>query len=249
MKVAISMGSLHERFLRGELNNVSFVKYAASLCVDGVELSDKYLPPDSQELAEIRRVLEETGLEVACYALTSDLWEGDALRQAIATGLTLDANCISLPGGEATPEVVQGLNKVLPYIQEAGLTLCLEGGMPQGVAELIDRLDSPYIKSTFEMANYLLAGERPNSKIGLVRATDLRLASPHEEAQSVLGFDGQHYVGSVLGLGLVQVQSLMQILQEQDYTGWIAVDFAGLENPLFGIEASLKNLRQYLREL
>ncbi|NMA61410.1 MAG: sugar phosphate isomerase/epimerase [Firmicutes bacterium] len=236
MKVAISMCCLHDRFVLGELNNVSFLKYAASLAVDGVELCDRYLK-DLGELERMLQVLEETGLEVACYALTQDLEEPEALKQGIETGLQLGASCIRVS------EPFARLPEILPYLEEAELTLCLDqGSLPLSI-------DSPYVKSTFHMADFFLLGERPHPKVGHVRASDLRLAESHEKSRGLRGQDGEHYVGSVLGLGLVEVQAIIRALWEQNYTGWIAVDFSGLESPLFGLEASLKNLRQYLREL
>ena len=244
MKVALSVCSLRERFLRGELNNVSFLKYAASLGVEGVELCDQYGEVGFGELDEIRQVLAKTRLEVACYALTSNFEDIEIIKQGLATALQLGSSCLRLQGDQSSPkQVMQVVSRLLPYIEEAEVTVCLEHN------GLATALDSPYIKSTFAMADSVLAGERPTSSIGHVLASDLRLADSHEESHSVLGADGRHYVGSVLGLGLVPVQDLVRTLWEQNYKGWIAVDFAGLENPLFGIEASLKNLRQYLREL
>ena len=236
VKVAISMCCLHDRFVLGELNNVSFLKYAASLAVDGVELCDQYLT-NFGELEKVCQVLEETGLEVACYALTQHLEKPEALMRGIENGLQLGASCIRIS------EPFVGLPEILPYLEEAELTLCLDQG------RLPLSIDSPYVKSTFHMADFFLLGERPHSKVGHVRASDLRLADSHEKSRSVRGQDGEHYVGSVLGLGLVEVEAIIRALWEQNYTGWISVDFSGLENPLFGLEASLKNLRHYLREL
>lgn len=226
MKIAISMCCLHDFFVRKELDSLSFIKYAASLVVDGVELCDCYLQ-NPTVVDELKQCLAESNLKVASYAVTLEPYDLARLKNEIKMAANLGADIMRLT------QPIEGLKELIPYLEKLEMTLCVDG----------DKLPldwkNPRIKSSFEMAESFLRGNKPDNRVGLVRANDVRFASG----------EGRDCIGSVLGLGLVEVASLLKDLCELNYSGWIIVDYSGAEDPLFGLEASLKNLRQHLREL
>lgn len=226
MKVAISMCCLHDFFVRQELEPLSFVKYATSLVVDGVEICDQYLR-NLGDLEELRQTLQETDLAVASYALTTEPTDLPSWQKEFEIAQQLGTSIIRVPSlGERGTQLI-------PYLEKLGISLSVDKG------ELPLDSPTPYLQRTLAMAEVFLQGHKPSNQIGLVQANDLRLDPEN----------GGKYIGSVLGLGLVEVEQILISLKEQDYSGWLLVDYFGAENPFFGLEASLKNLRQYLREI
>lgn len=256
VKVAISMRSLHRPLMRGELRIIDFVKYAASLGAQGVELAHCYLQAAKADCAELQAVLQETGLRVACYEIHQGLESPgvDVINAAVNMATSLRAHCVKIMGGAIEPQqelVLRLVHDILPVVQRSQLTLCIEnpkssGATSEQMAALLKQINNPQVKMVFNMANYLVSGENPatalerlQGQIALVRAGDVRLADPDEEPG---------HVGCVFGLGLVPAGKLLSFLSKQGYDGWISLEFKGLEDTFFGIEASLKNLRQYLSE-
>lgn len=258
MKIAISMRSLQGPLLRGELSVSDFIKYTASLGAQGVELLEREMNAE-----EIQAVLTETGLK-ACYTLGCHLNNIEKVKEGLWLASSLRASCAVVMGPkDQKPELPERLASVLlasvlPLAQELNIVLCVEN---QGYSEyehktlhqLLAKLDNPYLKSSFHLANTWLAGEEPlavlealGEYLGHVRLTDVRPVQNGEVDCLCHNHRGECFVSSVLGLGEVPVAKLLQLLQERGYTGWITLEFMGLENPFFGIEASLKNLRQSL---
>ncbi|NLL47746.1 MAG: sugar phosphate isomerase/epimerase [Firmicutes bacterium] len=273
MQVAISMRSVHGLLLQEEMGVIDFLKYAASLAVDGVEFDDMYVRGSHEKITELQDVLRETGLQVSCYDIhhpTKPLQPQEretvleSIKEELAVAKLLGAQYVQIVGEVFEPEVVASdveqlildlVEMVLPAIHGSGLTLTVENPASANfqshqLAQLLERIGDPQVKVGFNMANSLVAGEDPleaaeclKDHIALVRAVDVRLAHQDEEPQSGI------YVGCVVGLGLVPLKKLFQALQAQGYEGWIALEFTGLEDAHFGTEASLKNLRQSLAEL
>ncbi|MCK9524643.1 MAG: sugar phosphate isomerase/epimerase [Limnochordia bacterium] len=273
MKVAISMRSVHESLLQEEMGVVDFLKYAASLAVDGVELDDIYLQGSGVSFTEIRNLLTETGLKVSCYDIhhpmkplqTKEREQAlGRIKEELAVAELLQAQHVQIVGEVFEPSVVARdvetlildlVEMVMPFLRGKELVLAIENPSSEQfqshqVANLLERINDPQVKVGFNMANSLVAGEDPvgalerlKDQIAHVRAVDVRLAQLDEEPQN------GSYVGCVIGLGLVPLKKLFQVLQAQGYKGWIALEFTGLEEAYFGTEASLKNLRQSLAEL
>lgn len=253
MKVAISMGRLQDALLREELSTTDFLKYAASLGIDGVELVDGNL-----DFRTLKTVLRETGLDLVSYVFDHDFSqpvEKERLIRSMELAAELGAHSIQVKVGKW---VAEGLTILLPLAEQLGVTICIENpGRTSresvSIAKLLTQFASPYLKHSFHMANYWLGGE--NLPLALerlekysiqIRISDLRLAHQDELISAVKNHHEKAYVGSVLGLGEVPVQELLKILSAREYDGWIIVEFTGLEEPRFGMEASLKNLRQFL---
>lgn len=273
MQVAISMRSIHKALLQGEMGIIDFMKYAASLAVDGVELDDMYLQGADIDCTEIQEILAETGLTVSCYDIhhrmepLQQLERQEALEKIkaeLAVAELLGAESVQIVGEVFDPAVaaedvkaliLQLVDMVLPLVQGKDFMLAIEN--PESVefqshhmAELLNQIDNPQVKVGFNMANSFIAGEDPlvalerlQDHIVHVRAVDVRLAQQDEEPQS------GSYVGCVIGLGLVPLQKLFEVLKAKGYQGWISLEFTGLEEAHFGTEASLKNLRKSLAEL
>ena len=267
------MRSVHKLLMQGEMSIIDFLKYAASLAVDGVELDDFYLQGSKTSFTEIQEVLRETGLKVSCYDIhhqvkplqTQEREQMlDRIKEELAVAELLGAQYVQIVGEVFEPAVAASdverlildlVDMVLPALHGKDLVLTVENPASEQfqshqLAQLLERVGDPQVKIGFNMANALVAGEDPEGAlerlkdhIAHVRAVDVRLAHQDEDPQN------GSYVGCVIGLGLVPLKKLFQVLQVQAYEGWIALEFNGLEEAHFGTEASLKNLRQSLAEL
>lgn len=278
MKVAVSIWSLHKYWFDGTLTNVDFIKYAAGLGVDGVELLDTFWKDQAREITEIKQVLADNGMALACYAVSNDFASPDSekrkqaldtIKAGVEVGAELGTNVIRVFGGDVSEGVpvedgerwiTEGLAAAAEFAQANDAYLCLENhgllvGHSEQVHRILTHINNPHMISTFDMGNFLLAADEPLEAleklapfIGHVHAKDFRLPDDDELDQAYKGVDGRSYVGSVLGLGLVNVSQIVKELGKRRYDGWLSIEFEGLEEPYFGTEASVKNLRKYVKE-
>lgn len=191
MKVAVSMWSLVSYARDGRITVPDFVRYAAAIGVEGVELLDYFWRRGGAEVAEVERVLGETGLGVSAYAIGNDFIDRDAaarqkqvasLRAGVDMAVRLKTDLLRVFSGnekegvgedEGYAWIVDGLWAGAAYAQERGVTLALENhglfaGRAEGVRRIIAAVGSPALRANVDTGNFLLVNQDPTAA-----ATDL----------------------------------------------------------------------------
>jgi len=141
-----------------------------------------------------------------------------------------------LPGysdGDAFSWCIDCIEKCLPKAEECGVILALENhwGLtrePEGVARILDAIESPWIGALMDTGNFL---EEPYEK--------LKQMAPHAvfvQAKTYFG-GGEWYT---LDIDYHQVAA---ILAEVDYNGYVSLEFEGKENAETGVPQSIAMLR------
>lgn len=213
-----------------------------------------------QEIPSIETALTKHHL-IATYACNEGLLAEteEATRQAIramADSLDLAARLrakvlrINVAGGafdQAMAETTWWLRLVRQLAASAGeqgIMLAIEnpsslpGGDPLFIRELLARVESPWLRATFDTGNWLPAGWSPEQAleilagyIGYVHLKDM-----------VLRPEG--YVSAYLGGGSVDLAGLIGRLKQLSYQGLWVLEFSGAQNPAALVKASLEFLRQ-----
>ena len=146
------------------------------------------------------------------------------------------------------------------YAAERQITLVLENhgkvaGRSEQVRAIIEAVDSTFLRCNLDTGNFLLVGENPVEAtealadfIALVHLKDMDLA-PAEQTEHVhAGLDGQRYTGVIVGEGLVDFGTIVEVLVQQRYDGWLSLEYEGSADPTeFAVPRSLAAMRTLLQ--
>lgn len=277
MKTSITMYSFHRAARQRGMTVEQFIETAAALDVDGVDLLSYFWQDESAEVPRVRGWLEDAELALAAYAVGNNFVKGDEadfakageiVRGGIEMAATLGAPVLrvfggSLPEGmtaeEALERAVKGLRECLPPAEERNVVLAVEnhGGMPGTAAELrqlIEAVDSPYVRACVDVGNFLGAGEEAGEA---VRATADLAAHVHVKDFRTFALDSDrgHKPGRAeyrieactVGEGVVPLTRCFQALKDAGYDDYLSLEYEGVnEDELAGVEASLAAVRHAL---
>ena len=184
MNVAVSMWSLVSYAQAGRIDTLGFVRYAAELGVQGVELLDVFWQDQERELSQVRTELQRVGIEVSAYAIGNDLVEPDtaergrqvqSIRDGVDVARELGTSRLRVFSGNEKPDVqtedghrwiIDGLGKGAAYAAERGVTLVLENhglfaGRADQVRRVIEEVGSPALRANLDTGNFLLVNQDP----------------------------------------------------------------------------------------
>lgn len=188
MRTAVSMWSLVGDAKRGTIDAPGFVRYAAEIGAEGVELLDVFWRDQEREVPQVERALRDTGLPVSAYAIGNDLAqlaeaERAAQAQMIRDGIDMARRLGSprlrvfsgsekegVDPDEAFTWIVEGLRMSAAYATEQGITLVLENhglfaGRADQVRHIIETVASPALRANLDTGNFLLVNEDPVAAI------------------------------------------------------------------------------------
>lgn len=262
MKLSLSMYSCIRAVRAGKLDLMSFLDYAANQQAQGVELLDIFWSDAPSEIPQVKRRLEDLGLELAVYSLSNNFIQPDAserareladLRRAVDIALELDVDILRVFSGNALAGlshqqgmawILAGLAAGADYAQSQGVTLALENhgrfaGRSDQVRDIIEQVNSPALRVNFDTGNFLPVGQDPVAAaqdlaplVVLVHLKDMKLAKGDETGHVAADPHGRLLTGSVIGEGLVDLPAVMAVLREAGYDGWLSLEFEGAEEPL-----------------
>ncbi len=184
MRIAASMWSLVSEARRGRLDAPAFVRYAAGIGVEGVELLDVFWRDQGREETQALDALAETGLPVSAYAIGNDLVQPDPHERArqvrhilagvdtarrLGTGLLRVFSGSAKEGASAEQGrrwIVEGLREGAAYAAAHGVILALENhglfaGRADQVRAIVDEVGSAALRANVDTGNFLLVGQDP----------------------------------------------------------------------------------------
>jgi sugar phosphate isomerase/epimerase len=130
--------------------------------------------------------------------------------------------------------VIASLEKCLPAAEKCGVLLGLEnhwglGRTPEGVLRVVNAIKSPWLQVTADTGNFL---EDPYDKL-------------EQLAPKTILVQAKTYYGGGLWYELeLDYPRIAQIFHQQNYRGYVSLEFEGKEDPRIGIPRSLKLLRE-----
>jgi sugar phosphate isomerase/epimerase len=211
-----------------------------------------------KEIPEVKRLLARHGL-IATYAcndaLLGDSVEStqqslEAMAESVNIAYLLDVSILRVvvANGAFSPELIRNdwwrkaVDSVVSLAAEKGITIAVENlpapdaGNVDLLLSLLETVNSPHFRLTFDTGNWLLAGHKPDEAldklveyVGYVHLKDM-VPQHHTYAQSFLG------------TGAVEVMGLMNRILQAGYRGPFALEFPGGDDPEEKVRLSLKYL-------
>lgn len=280
MQLSVSMYSAVSAVRAGKLNTSQFIDFAATQPVTGVELLDFFWTDRQAEIPTIKKQVADAGLEIAVYSIGNDFFQPDAearakqlddLKQGVDTAGELGVNLMRVFSGnhregytleQGMDWIVDGLTAGAEYAHSNGVTLALENhglmaGRSDQVKGIIEAVGSPALQANLDTGNFLLVGQNPVDAarelaglIALVHLKDFDKAAPGESGHVYTGLDGVAYTGTVIGEGKVDLPTIVNMLNDSGYTGWLSLEYEGNDDPLtVGVPHSLEAASQLLKAL
>lgn len=250
-----------------------FLDKAQAMGVQGVSLESCFVPFDEPGLiARLREDLDTRGLSrVWAWGHPNGLGSGtdDAaaldLERHLGIAEQLGSAVMRIcAGGRRTriaswPEHKRGLVRLLtPLLKSAerhGVVLAIENHIDLLADEMLDLMrsfESPWLGVCFDTANNLRLFEHPvavaQKLAPYIRATHIKDVLPQRGDPALF----KTWPSVPVGQGLVEIPEILQVLQQQNYTGLLAVEIDYL-HPQFrerlgDEEAALRDSLAYLRK-
>lgn len=269
MKLAMMSYTMSRQGKGSDFDLVGMCQLAQELDLDGVDMVTTY----GRDPREIRRVLDDHGLQTVCHTLVADLNHPDAagrragveaVKQGVDAAVILGADKIMIvtPGKQGVPrevsrrQYIAGFREVMPFAKAARITVTLENfpGADSPFVVSADVLQAfrevPGLKLTYDNGNVLTGGEDPAESFRKCAAyavhahfKDWDLVA---EPAGLLGADGRRYRGALIGEGIMDQRSCLAAMQGAGYAGYIDIEYEGDRYPA---AQATRRAAAYLRQL
>ncbi|MFJ7826023.1 sugar phosphate isomerase/epimerase family protein [Psychrobacillus sp. NPDC096623] len=281
MKVSVSMYSLASTIKKENWSVLDFIDYAKSITLDGVELLDFYWknPDDKdEEIKSVKEALKKNNLQVSAYDVSNNFVKESKEEQEIEVLKVLDGirvakklgtNIVRVFCGDIHENltfengadlIVNGLKECAEMAEKEGVYLALENhgllaGKSAQVKNIIQNVNSPYVKSTFDTGNFLLVHEPPEEafeqlkkEIVHVHFKDFREKVDKEQLIGFRSTQGIELIGVIPGDGKVNLEYIVNGLKEVQYNGWLSIEYEGVDDAKLANEEAVNRLRKLLNE-
>ena len=279
MKISASMYSLASAVKKESWSVIDFIQYAKSINLDGVELLDFYWKnreDKEQEIKEALEALAQYSLQVSAYDVTNNFVKEASEERAAEVAKVIDGIhtakqlgtqivrvfCGDLHGDLTYEDgqgwIVEGLRECAKAAEAEGIYLAIENhgllaGKSKQVKEIIQMVNSPFVKSTFDTGNFLLVHESPaeafdylKDEIIHVHFKDFRKKAPGESVKGFRSTQGVEVIGVVPGDGEVDLAYIVNGLQAAQYKGWLSIEYEGFDDAKEANKEAVQRLKNLL---
>ena len=164
----------------------------------------------------------------------------------------------------ALPVLAEACREVTQYAQEKGIRTMVEnhGFYCQDslrVEKLVGAINHPNFGLLVDMGNFLCADEDPHQAVSRVaplacyaHAKDFHVksaAGPNPGRGFFKTRGGTYLRGAIVGHGAVPVKACLSALKQSGFTGYVSLEFEGIEDAEMAIAIGAENIRRYLGEL
>ncbi len=256
-----------------------YIELARTAGYDGVEgfCNMEFKTPDTEAAKRVRGVLDEAGMEMACFSLSVQVLAEPAAALAricayadvaALLGAKYLHHTIGEPAVPGTPfskslrTAAQVVREGYDYAAARGLRVALE---PQGktmngcpaMGELYAAADRP-VGAVLDAGNLCLVDDdgrefirRFGDRIVHVHLKDL-LHRPgterYPDEEWRISRGGEYYRHTVFGHGSLPLGEMFSMLAERGYDGWYAMECMAKEIPSYCLPQSAKNARAIYAE-
>ena len=166
---------------------------------------------------------------------------------------------------EAREWIVEGLVLGANYAHERGVMLALENhgklaGRGDQVRALIDdvrqRCGHDALGANPDTGNFLLVNQASHEAINevakyayMVHFKDFAPAPEGHEGFAYEALNGEKFVGTAVGEGMVKLDTCVEILRDVDFQGWLNVEYEAQEDPFTGVPRSIHTARNVVQSV
>jgi sugar phosphate isomerase/epimerase len=149
----------------------------------------------------------------------------------------------------ARQRLLRDLEQVVPVAEKLGVVLALENhgsfpGLGSEQADIVRTVDSPYLRATIDVGNYMQVGGVPHEEVATAAPY---AAYVHYKDFKKIPDDsrpvGYRCQGVTLGDGEVDLKACYQALKTAGYDGFIALEYEGQEDEAAGVARSIQAMR------
>lgn len=221
---------------------------AAGLRVPSYCMSAELFGNAAKQAEQIQAVKQ--GIEIAAILGAS------SLRHDI----TWDAQAAQVPFTDFLARVVPACREITQYAKCKGIKTSLENHgtflqTADRIETLVKAIDDPNFGVTLDMGNFLCLNQDPVESVRrllpyavMVHAKDFH-SRPKETMPQHGWFTTPTPIalrGSILGHGVIDIPAQIALLKKSGYTGWLSLEFEGMEEPTMAVQRGLEYLRKLL---
>lgn len=267
MELSLSMWSVHRTVRENGWTVLDFLSFCKTEGIRQVELLDVFWKDVERELPQVVAYTAENGIKVSSYAVSNDFVKSTEeerakveqdIMDAFPIAKTLGTSIIRVFSGnlseiasfdEAFDWIVAGLTSAARKAEDEGIVLCLENhghlaGSGLQVQTIIDKVNSPSLRSTFDTGNFLLVDEDPLTALDILLPN---IAHVHlkdfvrKDDGRYKSLGGKAFEGADLGKGDVELKQILDRLASFGYQGAIVLEYEGVGSEAEGIRHSYDN--------
>jgi sugar phosphate isomerase/epimerase len=233
-----------------ELPEVIALKDELGLEVYSYSIGNNFVDPDPQKRKDqVEKIAQAVEVATKLGAKVIRVFSGDAPQDE------------KIAFDEALGWIVDGLKAGAALAEKAGITLALENhglfaGKAQQVAQVLDKVGSKALGATLDTGNFLLVGENPveavrqlADKAALIHFKDFKEVGPQVTDRVYKATTGKRYQGTIIGQGDVDLPTIVSILNQRGYNGYLSIEFEGPGDPTSCVEASIKYVNETIAKV
>ncbi|HEY5563178.1 MAG TPA: sugar phosphate isomerase/epimerase family protein [Clostridiaceae bacterium] len=275
LKTSVSMWCLQKKFFNNEIAVKNFLNIASGWKVNAVELLDCFWKNET-EIDETIKILKEKGIGVSAYSIANDFVldddsklqeQIDYVNSQVVIAKRLNTNIMRVFSGYDKQQIpfeigfssiIKGFKGCIKTAEANGITLVLENhglfaGKASQVKNIIELVGSENLKANVDTGNFLLVDEEPleaviylKGKIGYVHFKDFKELKQPNGKETLTGLNSKLYQGTVIGSGDINLKEIVQELLEQDYEGYLSIEYEGVGDSVLETEQSIKYLNSII---
>lgn len=226
------------------------IKELAALGYKGIQLRANTFGPYRNRVSELRRMLDENGLQLCMFSSGNVEIAQDKFQQTIdqhvahasfvkalgGTQLQLTNNVRPkdrAPSVEELKRLAEVMNEIGKQTADMGVQAVYHNHMhqlgetPEEVDVIVQAMDPRYVKLLLDIAHYKQGGGEPEKAI--LQYKDILAALHLKDTKPVEGSRGYKFVE--LGKGRVDVPAVFKALQKVKFAGWAIVELDGVPDP------------------
>ncbi len=171
----------------------------------------------------------------------------------VSEGITYD---------QARGWIIEGLSEASKVAHAKGVKLALEnhgtlagrGDQVRGIIDDVRALSgTDVLGANPDTGNFLLVNQPSHEAIrqvapmaNMVHFKDFMAAPANHEGWAYTALDGQKFLGTAVGEGMVDLGQCIKELKDSGFDGWLSVEYEGVEDPFTAVPRSIENARKYL---
>jgi len=274
MKLSVSAWCLEKKLFKNEMSILDFIRLCNQNQVEYVELLDCFWKKE-EDIQSVRKLLDELGMKVSAYSIGNDFVQQDenarrkeieTVKKGIDVACALGTKLLRVFSGSpkegisfdtASEWIISSLKECALYAEEKGITMVLENhglfaGKGSQVKEIIEKVNSEYLKANTDLGNFLLVNEDPfkavqelKDYVGFVHFKDFKEVGKDEFGYDAI--DGRKYQGTIIGQGQVPMKEVVDFLHENGYDGFLSIEYEGVGDPVAETVESIKYTRSIMK--